>query len=118
MWQIGNKLPSIEDDRGYLVEFELDNWQQANVLFSKKGVIRGCHYHKFTKELFYLIEGALFLELKCVETGAKYTEELSMGAMFNIPPFTWHKLIFLADTHLMTFYNVKFDPSNPDIYQI
>ena len=35
------------------------NWEESNLIFSKKGSIRGNHYHKETTELIFLIEGKI-----------------------------------------------------------
>lgn len=47
------------DDRGTITQLVHTGYRQVNVITSKKGVLRGGHYHKENEEAFYIISGEL-----------------------------------------------------------
>ena len=51
------------DKRGELIELFKGEFAQCNLLLMEKNSVWGKHYHKITREFFYLIEGEILLEL-------------------------------------------------------
>ena len=49
----------FEDERGTIDQLIHDGYRQINVITSKKGVVRGGHYHKQNDEAFYVVSGGL-----------------------------------------------------------
>lgn len=65
-------LKKLEDDRGWFSEiFKLNKFKdikQINISLSKKGAIRGQHYHKRKIEWFCVISGKANMNLKNLNT--------------------------------------------------
>lgn len=87
------------DDRGTIEQLIHDGYKQINVITSKKGVVRGGHYHKENDEAFYIISGELNLDVN----GESY--HFSAGDFFGIEPYDMHSFEFLADTVLVSMYS-------------
>lgn len=106
----------FEDERGKLIQLVREGYKQVNVIFSKKGVIRGNHYHKINQEMFYIISGKFCL---MVELGNRREEYIfQTGDMFKIKPFVKHSFEFLEDTILVSLYDkgVELSEMEKDIY--
>lgn len=112
--------PTLKDDRGSLTEFcDLEgNYKQVNILHSKKGSIRGNHYHKDLTERFYIVTGLVSLYVKCVHSGNEKKIICEEGEAFVIKPGLLHTLEFLEDTYILSFYSNAFNPKEPDIYTL
>lgn len=100
------------DERGTLVQLVHNGWKQFNVITSKKGTVRGGHYHKLNREAFYIISGALEIQVnqECAKFGP--------GDFFSIEPFDMHSFYFLEDTVLVSMYSqgVEMADGTKDIY--
>ena len=78
------------DERGSfqgLVNF--GNWEEINIISSEAHSIRGNHYHKYTDELFIILEGRIKITLQNVLTNKKLgkkkkTFEVLKGDVFFI----------------------------------
>lgn len=107
----------FENETGLLVQLVHQGWEQVNVLVSAKDSVRGGHFHKISKEAFYVISGKCKLIL---ETEKEREEnELKQGDMFMISPYQKHTFIFDEDTVMVSMYDVcveKADGSK-DIYK-
>ena len=103
---------AFSDDRGTLTQLVHDGWKQVNVVTSKKGAVRGGHYHKENKEAFYIISGAL--EVTVNGTSRQFWD----GAFFAIDAFDLHSFRFLEDTVLVSMYSggVELPDGTKDIY--
>ena len=91
------------DNRGELVQLIHDGFKQVNYLFSKKGVVRGGHYHKTRKEAFYLIKGKV--EVTFVKNEKKEIVLFNEGDFFLISPYVLHSMYFLSDCQMMQLYD-------------
>ncbi len=102
----------FEDDRGTIDQLIHDNYKQINVITSKKGVLRGNHFHKLNDEAFYIISGSLQL----IVNGMPYL--FSSGDFFGIEPGDMHSFLFLEDTLLVSMYSdgVELPDGTKDIY--
>ena len=60
---------SFHDERGSLTQLVHGGYGQVNVITSKKGALRGGHYHKLNEEAFYIVSGSLELTVN----GATYS---------------------------------------------
>jgi dTDP-4-dehydrorhamnose 3,5-epimerase len=75
-------LRRFEDERGWLVEINRDSWhekpmRQTNVSFSRKGVIRGLHYHERGQDdLFVCLQGMARVVVLDLESGETFTEDI------------------------------------------
>lgn len=109
---------SFCDERGTLTQLVHDGFKQVNVIFSKKGVARGMHYHKENKEIFYIISGSVKLKVS-KDTETEYEEYIfKADDMFLIPQFVKHSFFYEEDTLKVSMYNIGVEYGNgtKDIY--
>lgn len=100
-----------EDARGALVQITHENYAQTNAVFTHKGQNRGnYHYHRFTKEVFYIISGKIKVDL---EYGDNHEEHIfSSGDMFMIYENIRHCFNYIEDTFLVVFYTERIELEN------
>lgn len=93
----------FEDERGSLVQLVREGYRQINVVTSKAGVERGRHFHRFSREGFYVIQGSFTVEAKL---GGKTESRLfKKGDMFVIEPNVVHTFDYHEDSVLVAFYD-------------
>ena len=104
---------SFQDERGFLFQLVKDGWKQVNVSKTVKGTFRGGHYHKLTREAFFIIEGALNAVL---EKGDK-TERHSFktGDFFVIESYVVHSFTFTVDTLMIALYDIGVEKADGSI---
>lgn len=103
---------AFTDERGTLVQLIHEGYRQINVITSRKGVVRGGHYHKQNEEAFYIVSGELDVEVNGETTRFK------AGDFFGIEPFDMHSFRFLEDTVLVSMYSsgVELPDGSKDIF--
>ena len=115
-------LRRFEDERGWLVEIRRDSelpkaTLQTNISFSRRGVIRGLHYHERGQDdLFVCVEGTARIVVLDRESGETFT--LDIGDDNPVAVYIKGSLAhgFEALTDLLFCYHVtaEYDPSDPD----
>ncbi len=112
MLKIIKKDFEFVDERGAIVQLIHDGYKQINAITSKKGVLRGGHYHKENAEAFYIISGAL----KLTVNGREYA--FKGGDFFGIEPYDMHSFLFEEDTVLVSMYDkgVELADGSKDIF--
>lgn len=98
----------FKDERGEITQLIHEGFSQFNVITSKKGVLRGNHYHKVNTEAFYIISGSLEL----VVNDIKYC--FASGDFFQIEAFDMHSFYYLEDTVLVSMYSLGVELENGD----
>ncbi len=111
-----------KDERGWLVEVRRESalpkpTRQTNVSFSRRGVIRGLHYHERGQDdLFACLTGTARVVVLERETGETYSEDIGdeNPVALYIPGRLAHG--FEALTDLVFCYHVteEYDPRDPD----
>ena len=119
-------LRRFEDERGWFCELRRDSalprrTLQTNVSFSRKGVIRGLHYHERGQDdLFVCLQGMARVVVLDRETGATFTEDIGDDnqVAIYVPGTKAHG--FEALTDLLFCYHVteEYDPDDPDEHGI
>jgi dTDP-4-dehydrorhamnose 3,5-epimerase len=120
------ELRKFEDERGWFVELARASrlhkaWKQTNLSFSRKGVIRGLHYHQQGQDdLFACLSGTarvVALDRETAETFSRDIGDDDMVAVY-IPGHYAHG--FEALTDLLFCYHVteEYDPADPDEHEI
>lgn len=102
----------FQDERGTIVQLVHEGYRQVNVITTKKGVMRGGHYHKQNKEAFYIISGSLTIEVNGEKT------DFGAGDFFGIDANDMHSFYFLEDTLLVSMYSdgVELADGSKDIF--
>jgi dTDP-4-dehydrorhamnose 3,5-epimerase len=115
-------LRRFEDERGWFLELRRESWlpkqtRQTNISFSRRGVIRGLHYHERGQDdLFVCFEGTARVVVLDLETDEVFTEDIGdeNPVAVYIPGRLAHG--FEALTDLLFCYHVteEYDPDDPD----
>lgn len=104
------------DERGTLTQLVRKGFCQINVLESKKGITRGGHYHKVSKEAFYVVSGSVEVTFRQGEK--KEVKVFERGASFLITPYVIHSMTFPEECIMVVMYDVPVEQENgeKDIY--
>jgi dTDP-4-dehydrorhamnose 3,5-epimerase-like enzyme len=101
---IEQKKINFEDERGTIMDiFSNVSIEHATIIHSKKGSVRGNHYHKETVQMDFIVSGQIrILSQKVGEE--KITEAiLNANDLIVHQPSEAHTMIALEDTIFVTF---------------
>ena len=99
------------DERGLLVQLCREGYSQVNAVFTRKGAKRGnYHYHKNTKEAFFILAGRV--RVSAYSDDESETAEYKTGDMFLVEENVRHSFDYLEDTYLVGLYTRGVE--NPD----
>jgi dTDP-4-dehydrorhamnose 3,5-epimerase len=119
-------LRVFEDERGWFLELRRDSklprpTAQTNLSFSRKGVIRGLHYHERGQDdLFACLQGMARVVVLDRETGETFTQDIGEDNLVAVYIPGRHAHGFEALTDLLFCYHVteEYDPEDPDEQEI
>ncbi len=115
-------LRKFEDERGWFMELMRASKlpqavRQSNLSFSRKGVVRGLHYHeRGQSDLFACLQGMVRVVVLDRETGETFTEDIgddNLVAVF-IPGHHAHGFEALTDCLFLYHVTEEYDPADPD----
>jgi dTDP-4-dehydrorhamnose 3,5-epimerase len=119
-------LRRFDDERGWFMELRRESklanqTVQTNVSFSRKGVIRGLHYHERGQDdLFACLQGTARVVALNRETGETFSLDIGdeNPVAVYIPGRYAHG--FEALTDLLFCYHVteEYDPADPDEHEV
>lgn len=115
-------LSRHEDDRGWFCELARASALpkpigQANLARSKKGVIRGLHFHERGQDdLFICLEGMVRVVVLDRTTGETFTEDIGDDnpVAIYVTGTNAHGYEALTDCLFCYFVTEEYDPANPD----
>ena len=115
-------LRRFEDERGWFCELRRDSalpkpTRQTNLSFSRRGVIRGLHFHERGQDdLFVCVQGMARVVVLNRESGETFTEDVGDENPVAIYVPGRHAHGFEALTDLLFLYHVteEYDPADPD----
>jgi dTDP-4-dehydrorhamnose 3,5-epimerase len=115
-------LQRFADERGWFSELarvsELQKpFRQANLSWSKKGVIRGLHYHERGQDdLFLCLQGMVRVVVLDRETGEVETEDIGDDnpMAIYVPGRNAHGYEALTDCLFCYLVTEEFDAADPD----
>ena len=115
-------LTRHEDERGWFAELARASAlpkpiKQANLARSRKGVIRGLHYHERGQDdLFVCLEGTVRVVVLDRETGEVFTEDIGDDnpVAIYVPGIHAHGYEALTDCLFCYFVTEEYDASDPD----
>ena len=133
MIKVRNTDFNFKDDRGELTQLVHDGFKQFNVLESRKGVVRGGHYHKVSTEAFFVVRGSVEVGYYMLDEapedeksgdapiGSENEKKItfSQGDFFEVTPYTVHSMYFPEDCIMAQMYSVCVEApdGSKDIYQ-
>jgi dTDP-4-dehydrorhamnose 3,5-epimerase len=115
-------LRKFEDERGWFMELMRASKlpqpvKQSNLSFSRKGVVRGLHYHeRGQSDLFACLQGMVRVVVLDRETGETFTADIgdeNPVAVF-IPGHHAHGFEALADCLFLYHVTEEYDAADPD----
>ena len=115
-------LRRYEDERGWLMEVRREGWlpkpsQQTNISFSRRGVIRGLHYHERGQDdLFACLQGMARVVVLDRASDETFTADIGDDNPVAVYIPGRHAHGFEALTDLIFCYHVtaEYDPADPD----
>ena len=115
-------LQVFDDERGWFTELRRESalpkpTRQTNLSFSRKGVIRGLHYHERGQDdLFGCLQGTARVVVLDRASGETFTEDIGDENRVAIYIPGRHAHGFEALTDLFFLYHVteEYDPKHPD----
>jgi len=110
------------DDRGWFVELARASGlpkpiRQANLAFSRRGVIRALHYHERGQDdLFACLQGMVRIVVLNRETGETFTEDIGDDnpVAVYVEGTNAHGYEALTDSLFCYFVTEEYDPTDPD----
>jgi dTDP-4-dehydrorhamnose 3,5-epimerase len=115
-----------EDERGWFMELRRESGlpaptRQTNVSFSRRGVIRGLHYHeRGQNDLFACLSGMARVVVLDRASGETFCEDIGDENPVGVWIPGRHAHGFEALTDLLFCYHVteEYDPAEPDEHEI
>ena len=92
-------------------------WGEINFIKTLGGVVRGGHYHKFTKELFYILEGEIEVSIRNLVTREEHQFVAKAEMVFILDPYELHTFKTLTNSKWINMLSHKLDDEHPDIYR-
>jgi dTDP-4-dehydrorhamnose 3,5-epimerase len=115
-------LQRYEDNRGWFMELMRETAlsarvKQSNLAFSRKGVIRGLHYHeRGQSDLFACVQGMVRVVVLDRESGETFTADIGDDnpAVVFIPGRHAHGYEALTDCLFLYHVTEEYDAADPD----
>jgi dTDP-4-dehydrorhamnose 3,5-epimerase len=115
-------LRRFEDERGWFFELRRESGlprptAQTNISFSRRGVIRGLHYHRRGQDdLFACLQGMARVVVLDRESGETFTADIGdeNPAAVWIPGHYAHGFEALTDLLFCYHVTAEYDPADPD----
>jgi dTDP-4-dehydrorhamnose 3,5-epimerase len=115
-------LTRQEDERGWFAELTRVSGlpkpvRQANLSFSRRGVIRGLHYHERGQDdLFVCLQGMVRVVVLDRESGDTFTEDIGdeNPVAIYVPGVHAHGYEALTDCLFCYLVTEEYDPAQPD----
>jgi dTDP-4-dehydrorhamnose 3,5-epimerase len=119
-------LTRHEDERGWFAELARASKlpkpiRQANLSFSRRGVIRGLHYHERGQDdLFLCLQGMVRVVVLDRESGETFTEDIGEEnpVALYVPGKHAHGYEALTDSLFCYLVTEEFDAESPDEHGI
>ena len=119
-------LPRFEDERGWLSEIYRAGLlpkpiRQTNVSFSRRGVIRGLHYHERGQDdLFVCLQGTARVVVLDTESGETFHADIGDGnhVAVYVRGTLAHGFEALTDVFFLYHVTEEYDPADPDEHEV
>jgi dTDP-4-dehydrorhamnose 3,5-epimerase len=115
-------LRRFEDERGWFMELARGSAlpkpiRQTNIVLSRRGVIRGLHYHERGQDdLFACVQGTVRVVVLDRSSGETFTEDIGdpNPVAVYIPGHHAHGYEALTDALFLYHVTEEYDPADPD----
>ena len=106
------------DERGAFLGVTKEGWAEINFIETAAGQIRGNHYHKETRELFFIISGEIEITIDNILSGEHSEMRVSKGDIFVIEPFEVHTFHTKTNAQWINMLSKPIDEENPDFHRV
>ena len=108
-----------EDDRGSFKGIvNKYGWGEINIIRTVSGVTRGNHYHRFTKELFFILEGRIHVVIRNIVTNEEWDFVATSNRAFIVDPYELHRFDTLEDSVWLNMLSHRLDKDQPDFVKV
>jgi dTDP-4-dehydrorhamnose 3,5-epimerase-like enzyme len=108
-----------EDSRGgFLGIINKYTWGEINFVRTKAGVVRGNHYHRYTKELFYVLSGEIQIDVKNIVSNEEHHFLAKPDMVFIIDPYEVHTFTTIEDSTWLNMLSHRLDEKSPDFFKL
>lgn len=102
--KLDHKPVNFQDDRGTIRDiFVHDPKDTCTIIFSKKGAVRGNHYHKLSVQYTYVVSGQLTMLSQKVGEQKVEKHILREGDLMTHDPMEAHAMTADEDTLFLAF---------------
>ncbi len=109
----------FKDERGKIIGLIQDEkFEEINYIESKGDSIRGNHYHRETKEAFFIISGKIRVELTDVEDKKKSAFIVEGGDFFIVRPNTNHIFYVLENSVWINMLSKSMKNGEEDFFKL
>ena len=107
-----------EDTRGsFLGIINKYTWGEINFIQTRAGVERGNHYHRYTKELFYILTGEIQVDVKNIVDKAEHHFRATPHMAFIVDPYEIHTFTTIKDSTWLNMLSHRLDERSPDFFK-
>jgi dTDP-4-dehydrorhamnose 3,5-epimerase-like enzyme len=106
------------DERGGFWGITQDGWAEVNFIETAAHQVRGNHYHKETRELFFIVSGEIDIVIDDLISGKHSELSVSKGDVFIIEPYELHTFHTRTDSQWINMLSRPVDPETPDFHQV
>ena len=106
------------DERGGFWGITQESWAEVNFIETGAGQVRGNHYHKETRELFFIISGEIDVIIDDLNSGEHFELSVSKGDVFIIEPYELHTFHTKTDAQWINMLSKPVDQQDPDFHRV
>ncbi|MCA1628892.1 MAG: cupin domain-containing protein [Acidobacteria bacterium] len=106
------------DERGGFWGITQEGWSEVNYIETAARQVRGNHYHKETRELFFIVSGEVEVVIDDLRSGEHVEMTVGKGDIFVIEPYELHTFRTRTDAQWINMLSVPVDQRNPDFHQV
>lgn len=106
------------DDRGGFWGITQEGWAEVNFIETAAQQVRGNHYHKETRELFFIISGEIEIVIDDLRSGEHVEMTVGKGDVFIIEPYELHTFRTRTKAGWINMLSKPVDQQNPDFHQV
>lgn len=106
------------DERGGFWGITQDQWAEVNLIETKAHHVRGNHYHKETRELFFIVSGEIDVVIDDLRSGKHAEISVHKGDVFIIEPYELHTFRTKTDAQWINMLSKPLDQQSPDFHRL
>lgn len=107
----------MQDERGGFWGITQEPWAEANFIETEAGQVRGNHYHKETRELFFIVSGEIEIMIRDLKSGEHSEMLVGKGDVFIIEPYELHTFRTRTKAQWINMLSKPLDQQNPDFHR-